>query len=76
MNAALPLESRPFDPAQLRWTNRYAQLGKPFAHRQPGQALPDPRWVVTSDAAAAELGWPSRDASAAMIDALAPAFAC
>ena len=59
MNAALPLESRPFDPAQLRWTNRYAQLGKPFVHRQAGQALPDPRWVATSDAAAADLGWPA-----------------
>jgi serine/tyrosine/threonine adenylyltransferase len=49
----------PFDPSALPWLNRYAALGRPFAHHQPGQALPDPRWVTTSDAAAAELGWPA-----------------
>jgi len=59
MNAALPLESLHFEPAQLRWLNRYAGLGMPFAHRQSGKALPDPRWVATSDSAAADLGWPT-----------------
>jgi uncharacterized protein YdiU (UPF0061 family) len=59
MNAALPLESLTFDPARLRWVNRYTELGMPFAHRQPGQALPQPRWVATSDLAAADLGWPA-----------------
>lgn len=49
----------PFDPACLPWTHRYARLGPPFVHRQPGVALPGPRWVATSDAAAADLGWPA-----------------
>jgi uncharacterized protein YdiU (UPF0061 family) len=49
----------PFHPSALPWLNRYAALGRPFAHHQPGQALPDPRWVATSDAAAADLGWPA-----------------
>jgi serine/tyrosine/threonine adenylyltransferase len=59
MNAALPLERLSFDPAHLPWVNRYARLGMPFAHRQPGHALPAPRWVATSDTAAADLGWPT-----------------
>jgi serine/tyrosine/threonine adenylyltransferase len=49
----------PFHPSALPWLNRYAALGRPFAHHQPGQALPDPRWIATSDAAAADLGWPA-----------------
>jgi serine/tyrosine/threonine adenylyltransferase len=49
----------PFHPSTLPWLNRYAALGQPFAHHQPGQALPDPRWVATSDAAAVDLGWPA-----------------
>ena len=49
----------PFHPSALPWLNRYATLGRPHAHLQPGQALPDPRWVATSDAAAADLGWPA-----------------
>jgi uncharacterized protein YdiU (UPF0061 family) len=49
----------PFHPSDLPWLNRYATLGRPHAHHQPGQALPDPRWVATSDAAAVDLGWPA-----------------
>jgi uncharacterized protein YdiU (UPF0061 family) len=48
-----------FHPGALPWRNRYTRLGAPFAHRQSGQPLPEPRWVATSDAAATELGWPS-----------------
>lgn len=59
MNAAQPLDRLPFEPAHLRWRNRYTSMGLPFAHRQPGQALPNPRWVAVSDAASADLGWPT-----------------
>ena len=48
-----------FSPADLPWCHRYARLGAPFVHAQTGQALPAPRWVATSDAAAADLGWPA-----------------
>ena len=53
------LPAMPFIPSELPWLNRYTRLGAAFAHRQSGQPLPCPRWVATSDAAAAELGWPA-----------------
>jgi uncharacterized protein YdiU (UPF0061 family) len=49
----------PFSPDALSWCHRYARLGPPFVHAQSGQALPVPRWVATSDAAADDLGWPA-----------------
>jgi len=56
--SALPLPPPTgFDPAQLRWINRYAELGPAFGRRQGGLALPDARWVAVSEGAAAELGW-------------------
>ncbi|MEY4752348.1 MAG: hypothetical protein RJA44_23, partial [Pseudomonadota bacterium] len=46
-----------FDPAALRWLNRYTALGEPHAFRQSGDALPDAYWLAHSASAAAELGW-------------------
>ncbi len=43
----------------LRWRNRYAGLGPAFHTRLAAQPLPEPRWVATSDSAAASLGWPA-----------------
>ena len=48
-----------FDPLTLRWINRHARLQAPFATPQAGEALPAPHWIATSEAAAAELGWPA-----------------
>ena len=48
-----------FVPASLHWVNRFAALGPRFHTALPAQALPQPRWVATSDAAAAWLGWPA-----------------
>jgi uncharacterized protein YdiU (UPF0061 family) len=59
MTAVPSLEHPSFDPAQLRWINRYTGMGRPFAHRQPGHSLPHPRWVAVSEAASADLGWPA-----------------
>jgi len=42
-----------------RWTNRFAELGPRFFTELPAQGLPDPYWVATSPACAAELGWPA-----------------
>ena len=55
MNADAPA----FDPLALRWINRHARLQAPFATPQAGEALPAPHWIATSEAAAAELGWPA-----------------
>lgn len=43
----------------LRWTNRFAELGERFYTRLPSAALPDPHWVAISESAAAALGWPA-----------------
>lgn len=40
-----------------RWPNRFASLGPSFFTELPAQGLPDPHWVATSPACAAELGW-------------------
>ncbi|WP_281915399.1 protein adenylyltransferase SelO [Caldimonas thermodepolymerans] len=48
-----------FEPADLRWINRYADLGPDFHTELPPQGLPRPAWVATSAAAAEALGWPA-----------------
>ncbi len=53
-------------PAADQWLNRYAalsqrleaDLGVALGAFLPGQALPQPEWVATSDDVARELGWP------------------
>jgi uncharacterized protein YdiU (UPF0061 family) len=60
MNAVQePLTARDAPADTLRWTHRYAGLGAAFYTRLPAQPLPQPRWVATSDSAAAALGWPA-----------------
>ena len=59
MNADHARERQELDPSSLTWINRHARLQAPFATPQTGEALPSPHWIATSDAAAAELGWPA-----------------
>lgn len=61
MNAVLQAQPQgvSFVPARLHWVNRFAALGSRFHTALPAQALPQPRWVATSDAAAQWLGWPA-----------------
>jgi uncharacterized protein YdiU (UPF0061 family) len=54
-----PLTARDAPADTLRWTHRYAGLGPAFYTRLAAQPLPQPRWVATSDSAAAALGWPA-----------------
>lgn len=48
-----------FDPAALGWINRYTRLGAPHAYALPGDAPPEPRWLIRSERTAALLGWPT-----------------
>lgn len=61
MNAATQVSPQgvSFVPAGLRWLNRFAALGPRFHTALPAQALPQPHWVATSEAAAQWLGWPA-----------------
>jgi uncharacterized protein YdiU (UPF0061 family) len=63
-NTAAPAE------ASRRWTNRFATLGPAFVTPLAAEGLPDPHWVATSAACAAELGlppdWAERDDGAAL----------
>ena len=44
---------------QPAWPNRFLELGSAFFTRLPAEALPEPHWVVRSDACAALLGLPA-----------------
>jgi uncharacterized protein YdiU (UPF0061 family) len=57
--AGAPGSPPPFDPAHLRWINRFAALGPRFQTFLPAQPLPEPAWAATSAAAAQWLGWPA-----------------
>jgi uncharacterized protein YdiU (UPF0061 family) len=54
MNAPLSPSLAP----DLRWPNRFADLGPAFYTELAAQPLPDPHWVAVSDACAKELGLP------------------
>jgi uncharacterized protein YdiU (UPF0061 family) len=47
-----------FEPAALRWVNRYASQGERFVTAVTADGLRDPRWVAGNPALASELGWP------------------
>jgi len=63
--SAVPLPPTVCEAPALRLSNRFHALGERFYTALPAQGVPDPHWVVTSDACAAELGlppdWSSRD---------------
>ena len=44
-------------PQQLTWINGFAALGDSFYTRIQGSALPQPKWLATSQATAHHLGW-------------------
>lgn len=66
MQSSFPPAAESALPAPERWLNRYAALshalessvGVALGSFLPGQALPQPAWVATSDGVAGELGWP------------------
>jgi len=43
----------------LAWSNRFRELGPSFYTELPATPLPDPHWVATSAACAADLGLPA-----------------
>jgi uncharacterized protein YdiU (UPF0061 family) len=56
--SALPLPPTVCEAPPLRLANRFHALGDRFYTALQAQGVPDPHWVVTSDACAAELGLP------------------
>ncbi len=61
------MKSKMMLPTPERWVNRYAALsdrlqgdvGSGLGTFLPPQPMPQPQWVISSDAAAQELGWPT-----------------
>ena len=53
-----PTYTRDHMHADLRWRNRFADLGARFSTTLAAQPLPDPHWVATSEGCASLLGWP------------------
>jgi uncharacterized protein YdiU (UPF0061 family) len=57
--SALPLPPSLSDAPPLSFRNRFQTLGDRFYTALPAQGVPDPHWVITSDACAIELGLPA-----------------
>ncbi len=61
------MRTSPAEAWRSHWPNRFAQLsrdtqarlGVPLGTALQGDPLPTPRWVVTSESLARELGWPA-----------------
>ncbi|RQP23721.1 protein adenylyltransferase SelO [Piscinibacter terrae] len=56
--SALPLPPVLSEAPPLRFADTFHALGDRFHTALPAQGVPDPHWVVTSDACAADLGLP------------------
>jgi len=57
--SAVPLPPSLSDAPPLIFRNRFHTLGERFYTALPAQGVPDPHWVITSDACAVELGLPA-----------------